>query len=427
MASANWAKFKGAGEAKAIMRHCDQEEREKHDHANKDINKALTAGNWSMNGLTYEQVCQEYDRRITILDSQPGNVNKRKDRVTYVGLDVPVPAELSKDQMHAWFSRVWEVFQNQTGNAGIEGWVHVDEVHDYVKDGQIITSREHMHIGAIPQVAGRLCAKEFTSRKNINKLNRAIQDMTVKEFGVQWNDGTQKKSTETVEELKNQSLKEMQEWENSLDARAKILDQRESGLNERESLLDARTKEIEKQAERQDEQQKKLDESASLITQAAERVETGRTVSKQSVVNDWIDSLRLPRFVKNRMKDSFQTHEVERGTAEARQQNEANRAAREAAEAQALLESLEAERKAEKEKREREAEAYRKEMERLEQNAARRRQQAQEAAKKAEYDSLIARGQEWRKEGEKRIQEAGRRLPEQPVQNGSEQNDLELG
>ena len=425
MASANWMKVKGAGEAKAIMRHCDQEEREKHDHANKDINKALTAGNWSMNGLTYEQVCKEYDKRIQMLDNQPGNVNKRKDRVTYVSLDVPVPAELPKGQMKDWFARTWEIFQSQTGNAGIEGWVHVDEVHDYVKDGQIITSREHMHIGAVPQVAGRLCAKEFMSRKNINRLNRAIQDMSLKEFGIAWNDGSKRKSTESVEELKGKSLKEMEAWERSLQEREQAVSEREQDVEsatqanwEFAASLDAR-------AHEQDSYQAQLAESASRLKTAAESVEIARNESKQNVVESWIDSLRLPRFVRNRMKDSYQVHETEQASAEARQQNEANRAAREAAEAQALLDEIEAERKAEREKREREAEAYRKEMERLERNAALRRQKTAEAAKKAEYDSLIAMGRKWRQEGAERVQQAaGRRIPEPPVQNEPEQQEL---
>ena len=81
MASVNFLKCKGAGSVKAIMRHCDEDERQQHRHSNPDIDLTATASNESMKGLNYGEACREYDRRIDELDAS-SNRNKRKDRVT---------------------------------------------------------------------------------------------------------------------------------------------------------------------------------------------------------------------------------------------------------------------------------------------------------------------------------------------------------
>ena len=69
MASVNFAKLSSAGEAKAVMRHCETEERKRHEHQNMDIQKDMTDANTSMKGLTYQQICESYDSRIRELDS----------------------------------------------------------------------------------------------------------------------------------------------------------------------------------------------------------------------------------------------------------------------------------------------------------------------------------------------------------------------
>lgn len=207
MASVNFAKMKGAGHAKAIMRHCDAEERLEHEHENSDIIKTRTGQNTAIKGLTYSQVCALYDRRIEELDSKPG-ANKRKDRVTYVGLNIPMPENLSEDQEDLWAERVWDIVAEQYGEQNLlEGWLHRDEIHEYIdpdtKERKI--SRAHLHIGAIPEVNGKLLAKEFTSRASMIKLNNAIHEMSVREFGVMFMDGSKKKSRGKVEDLKARS------------------------------------------------------------------------------------------------------------------------------------------------------------------------------------------------------------------------------
>lgn len=364
MASANWtgAKAKGATEAKAIMRHCDRDEREKHEHANKDIDKSKTSRNWSIRGLSYVDACKEYDDRIAALDAVPG-ANKRKDRVTYIGIDVPAPAGLPKDQLQPWFNRVWMIFQEQTENAAIEGWVHVDEVHDYVHNGQIMTSREHLHIGAVPAVGDRLCCKEFSSRRNINHLNRSIQEMSVNEFGVRWMDGSQKKNTETVESLKAKSLAELKAWERDLNNRERTISVRETHLDEREIDLNEREQKVKEQSDQVSKYVDRARSAAEQIEKQAEIVDRIRERTREDITSDWLDE-GLPAAVKpfrGVLRKSYTEYKIDRAK-EAAQQRQAEEEARKKAEAEqqalALAEAAEQRRREEAERRWQEREEY---------------------------------------------------------------------
>lgn len=407
MASANWtgAKAKGATEAKAIMRHCDQLEREKHEHANKDIDKSKTSRNWSIRGLSYADACKEYDDRIAALDAVPG-ANKRKDRVTYIGIDVPAPAGLPKDQLQPWFSRVWTIFQEQTENAAIDGWVHVDEVHDYVHNGQVVTSREHMHIGAIPAVGDRLCCKEFSSRRNINRLNRSIQEMSLNEFQIPWMDGSQKKNTETVESLKAKSLTELQAWERDLEQRERVISMREMSLDEREHEIEKRSDQVTKYVDR-------ARSAAERVEKQAEIVDRIRKRTREDITSDWIDD-GLPAAVwpfRSVLRRSYTEYKIDRAK-EAAQQRQSVEEARKKAEAEqkALAEAEAAERR-----RREEAERRWQEREEREQEERKRRLEALAAKQEAERE---ARYRQYRRERDT--------ISKQPEQEQSDDFDTSL-
>lgn len=414
MASANWtgAKAKGATEAKAIMRHCDQLEREKHEHANKDIDKSKTSRNWSIRGLSYADACKEYDDRIAALDAVPG-ANKRKDRVTYIGIDVPAPAGLPKDQLEPWFRRTWEIFQEQTGNAAIEGWVHVDEVHDYVHNGQVITSREHLHIGAVPAVGDRLCCKEFSSRRNINRLNRSIQEMSLNEFQIPWMDGSQKKNTETVESLKAKSLAELKAWERDLNNRERTISVRETHLDEREITLSEREREVEKRSDQVSKYVDRARSAAERVEKQAEIVDRVRERTREDITSDWIDD-GLPAAVRpfrSVLRRSYTEYKIDRAK-EAAQQRQSVEEARKKAEAEqkALAEAEAAERR-----RREDAERRWQEREEREQTERKRRLEALAAKQEAERE---ARYRQYKRERDT--------ISKQPEQEQSDDFDLNL-
>ena len=62
MASVNFEKLKTPQQVKAMLRHCDGEERMEANHSNIDIDKSKTSGN--MQGdLDYTAACQKYSER----------------------------------------------------------------------------------------------------------------------------------------------------------------------------------------------------------------------------------------------------------------------------------------------------------------------------------------------------------------------------
>lgn len=215
MASVNWKKCKaGTGDACAMMRHADKVERLKHEHSNKDINKQLTKNNFHLTfdgtANSFEGKYKRFRNRLEQLDVQPG-ANKRKDRVEMFALEIPAPKELPQEKFKAWSISVAGILKTNFGLENIcylDG--HLDEIHAYVdaltKEQQ--ESRPHLHVGVIPVVDGKLNGKKFSSKKNINSLNNAIDKMTREKFGTYFMDGTKKKSMGTVEELKGASMKD---------------------------------------------------------------------------------------------------------------------------------------------------------------------------------------------------------------------------
>ena len=211
MASVNYSngKHKGATAAKAQFRHSAEDERSKNNHSNKQIDKTKTKDNFSLKGMSYSDLSGTYDERIKVLDENT-NKNKRKDRVTLFSLNIPAPENLSEQDLKEWFAKVGGILEDQYGSINfLDMPVHVDEIHEYVnpKTKEVESSRAHGHAYLIPERDGQLNGKWFSSRANMNKLNRAIHEMSERDFGVPFMTGKGTKSTSKVEELKAASRK----------------------------------------------------------------------------------------------------------------------------------------------------------------------------------------------------------------------------
>lgn len=206
MASVNFEKLKAAQQVKAMFRHCDEEKRLETNHSNIDINKSATPNNMQGN-LDYDAACKRYDERIAYLDSQPG-ANRRKDRVTCFGLNVPAPKDLKPEDERAFFMEVLEIIKNQYGEDNIiQYYMHQDEKHEYINSetGEQCMSRSHMQCYVVPEHKGKLNGKWFSNKSNMIKLNNAIHRMAQEQFNVMFMDGSKKKSRKTVEQLKSES------------------------------------------------------------------------------------------------------------------------------------------------------------------------------------------------------------------------------
>lgn len=206
MASVNFEKLKTPQEVKAMLRHCDKEERKDANHGNRHIDKNATKDNRQM-GRTYKETCKAYDERIAYLDSLKG-ANKRKDRVTCFGLEIPYPEDIAEADKVAWSNEIFRIAVERYGEENIlQCYEHRDEKHEYIdaETGKKRMSRDHLHLYVIPEIDGRLNGKAFSSRQRIIDLNNAIQQMTQDTYGIDFMNGTKKKSRASVESLKQRS------------------------------------------------------------------------------------------------------------------------------------------------------------------------------------------------------------------------------
>lgn len=243
MASVNFEKLKAAQQVKAMFRHCDEEKRLNTNHSNIDINKSATPNNMQGN-LDYDAACKRYDDRIAYLDSQPG-ANKRKDRVTCFGLNVPAPRDLKPEDERAFFMSVLEIIKNQYGEDNIiQYYMHQDEKHEYINSetGEQCMSRAHMQCYVVPEHKGKLNGKWFSSKSNMIKINNAIHKMAQEQFNVMFMDGSKKKSRKTVEQLKSESTylkvqKELDKQTADLNARQTAVYTQEAALNNKAEEL----------------------------------------------------------------------------------------------------------------------------------------------------------------------------------------------
>ena len=213
MASCDWQKIKTATEAKAILRHSAEDKRRTDKHSNKDIDPARSGMNISIGAMTsYREACEAYDERIADLDSQPG-ANRRKDRVTMIGLVIPAPAGLDDGQAIEWLSDAYDIACEEMGGDRnvIGGSIQVDERHEYVdaRTGRTEMSRQHLHIYAIPEYEGKLNAKKVMTKGNMTRMNNRIEAMSQERYGLPWLTGEGRKSTESMDALKAKSAKAM--------------------------------------------------------------------------------------------------------------------------------------------------------------------------------------------------------------------------
>lgn len=181
MASTNWKKCK-TGEAKAIIRHNDTQERLLHEHDNQEIDRILTPHNVDLIPGGYAGACKRLDDRLASLDAAPGARNKRKDRVIMVSLETAVPAGIAgdRDKEDAWAADYLELVKSRFGPENVVcGYLHRDEQHEYIDtDGVTQMSRAHVHVGVVPVVEGRLNARALVTREAMVGLNDEVEDMT---------------------------------------------------------------------------------------------------------------------------------------------------------------------------------------------------------------------------------------------------------
>lgn len=284
MSSVNFEKFKSAQAVKAQFRHCDKEARKETNHGNKEIDLQKSAMNIQYANSTYESTCKRYDERIKTIDEGGRNKNKRKDRVTMLGLEVPAPKDLRSSDYVKWFNRVNSIIVGRYGSENVmNAYIHFDEQHEYmdVRTKTMEMSRVHGHFFVVPETNGKLNAKGLTLRKHMISLNREIEKMTNDEFGIKFMTGEKRKSVDEVEDLKRKSREA--EREAQLEAREMQVKRLEADVRRQKDALERDRSDFERykgnfEAERKNAIQGEIERFRGIATKMIEE-------AKQDIAN----------------------------------------------------------------------------------------------------------------------------------------------
>lgn len=211
MASMDLKKFNSDSFSKLDV-HLDPTHRLKNRHANSDINKDRSHLNYPLDCENFDEVSARLKSRTLEVDKilPPGNI--RRDRVIAVGYITYCPKELeSQHEKFFRFSNEW--LKNRLGEENIHGsFVHLDEKHEYLKNGQICESLYHMHTIVSPYVEGKgINGREYMTRQFLFDLHRDFDNAVYKEFGIRYLKGQKDEWIDTVREMKDRSLHEQAE------------------------------------------------------------------------------------------------------------------------------------------------------------------------------------------------------------------------
>ncbi len=249
MAGIQWSggKCHGAGEAKAVLRHNDRDQRLAHSHSNPDIDLTLTHLNAAYYGKSFLQKVQEYDSKLASVKCKRKSSGKNST-VTMQDLVIYCPAgmidaetgQYDYDRVLAWFRDVGDLLRDRYGECMIDMDIHFDEVHMYLDptSKDFTWSRVHAHASLIPAIPETdengeptgemvLNAKRFCAKSCIMALNQAVHDMTMQKYDMPYMDGSRKKGVGTVEDKKRDGAA-------ALAAKAQELEARELDLRRRE-------------------------------------------------------------------------------------------------------------------------------------------------------------------------------------------------
>ena len=254
MAGVQWSggKCHGAGEAKALLRHNDRDQRLKYEHSNPDLDTSLTHLNFSYFDKTYFQKALDYDHMMEAVKCKRKSSGKNAT-VTMQDLVIYCPAEMMDektgeydyDRVCQWFRDVGKLMEDRYGPCFIDMDVHFDEVHMYIEplSQKYTWSRVHAHVALIPAVPSYasddppaeeyvLNAKKFSSREAILATNNLIHEMTMDRYGMAYLKGKKKKVSDSVEHMKAISAKALDEREEKIKKREEDLKRREEEYQE---------------------------------------------------------------------------------------------------------------------------------------------------------------------------------------------------
>ncbi len=177
-------------------------------HSNKEIDNSKANNNYSFGGA-WEDIKRSWAKRVEQVDKLMPPKRIRKDRVTAVMMEFTCPEAIEQaGKSRDFFAKAHNVLKEQFGKENVHGMcVHGDEQHEYVDKVTKIKkmSLKHAHALITPYTSSKgVNGKQFQTRASMTALNNAMNEMCVKEFGIEYlTNGIARK--QKVEELKKES------------------------------------------------------------------------------------------------------------------------------------------------------------------------------------------------------------------------------
>lgn len=269
MASVDCAKYT-SGAAKILSVHFDAKERLEREHSNPHINKTLTPLNSFYDASGYQEMLNRQNKIVESTDALYPPERVRKDRVTCIMVDIPVPQKISdKGKTNEFLADAYKILQDKCGKQYCCGMaIHKDEVHDYYdsRKGCIVTSLEHGHAMVVPFATWKgaetvkddqgkplrdengkflkqeverkgINGKNFTTKAFFKELQDQMQEMCLERYGMSYQTQEEPRKM-SVEELKHESARA----EMIIDKAEMVAEQTVSQAHEKVKSLDGQIK-----------------------------------------------------------------------------------------------------------------------------------------------------------------------------------------
>lgn len=199
--------------------HNGQRERAERNHSNADIDKSKSGENFFVGCDDWSDAVDAMRSRVEEVDKlyPPRKKLSTNERIVCVSLVTYCPQEIyDRGLVKDFFRKADEVLRSVLGSENIHGTaVHLDEIHNYIdRDNIERSSLAHVHTLAsayaewTDKKTGEerkgINGKNFETKAKMNELNKAMDEMCRREFGVPYmtGKGKGKGSGKSVEEVK---------------------------------------------------------------------------------------------------------------------------------------------------------------------------------------------------------------------------------
>lgn len=267
MAGVNWDKMT-MSKAGAMQVHNGREERVERNHSNQNIDKSKSDQNFFVGCDDWIDAFFGMRSRVAEVDKQypPRKKLSVNERIVCVSLVTYCPqAVYDSGQVKEFFEWVDKVQRQVLGSENVHGTaVHLDEIHNYIDtDGTERSSLAHGHslVSAYAEWTDNksgeerkgINGKNFQTRAKMNELNKAIDEMCRREFGVPYmtGKGKGKGRSKSVEEVKTETQLRMAKKENEDFVRSLTVEQTKTakGFLGTKKVVDKTPEEIQRDKE----------------------------------------------------------------------------------------------------------------------------------------------------------------------------------